>query len=155
MTKLDRERIARMIRQEYYKEIISPETYTIEELDQIADTAIRYESSIRDLEDSIVVEMEKYYERGVALEIDYYGHNPNIRQGVIESYRETLLESLDVLDVEMGVEEIIDKCHENTNSYWLKDLLRGGNESTHFREPVDGDVQLYSHVLHTLEGREV
>ena len=61
MTKLDRERIARMIRQEYYKEIISPETYTIEELDQIADTAIRYESSIRDLEDSIVVEMEKYY----------------------------------------------------------------------------------------------
>ena len=137
MTKLEKEIRTRNIRKEYYKEISLPDMYTVEELDLIVDTALDYVGSINELEYALGAEMEKYYERGVALELDYYGHNPNIRQGVIESHRGKLIESLYILDVEMGAEEVIDKCHKNTNSQWLQDLLKDGNPVKNFTEQDD------------------
>lgn len=147
MTKVEKEIRSRNIRQVYYKEISLPDTYSVEELDLIVDTALDYVGSINELEYSLGAEMEKYYERGVALELDYYGHNPNIRQGVIESHRDKLVESLCVLDVEMGAEEVIDKCHENTNSQWLKELLRLGNPVKNFTEQDDVELREYYWLL--------
>ena len=37
----------------------------------------------------------------------------------------------------MGAEEVIDKCHENTNTQWLQDLLKDGNPVKNFTEQDD------------------